>query len=200
MSNHIDLMRLHDGELSEEEAAELELELSESELRVLQGLEDLGERIRVANGHESLDLTDSIMARLDEPPAPEQVTPELVKPAPVRELRPRSNGAWVAGGLALAAAAVVAFWFTNRSHEAPPVAQKPETVVAPAPSPKPLPTEAVAELAVVEDEDVSAPAASIEAVDFGNGNGTIFMVPSGEETTPVVWLADESGDSRMEPL
>lgn len=193
MSNHLDLMRLHDGELSEEEAAELEL--SESELRVLQGLEDLGERIRVANGHESLDLTDSIMARLDEP------APESVKPAPVRELRPRSNGAWVAGGLALAAAALVAFWFTNRSHEPPTVAKKPAPVVAPAPSPQPVPSEAVAELNVAEDEDVSQRAASIEAVDFGNGNGTIFMVPSGDETTPVVWLADESDpNSRMEPL
>jgi hypothetical protein len=194
MSNHIDLMRLHDGELSEEEAAELERELSESELRVLDGLEDLGERIRVANGHESLDLADSIMARLDEPTE----VAESVKPAPVRELRPRSNGVWVAGGLALAAAAVVAFWFTNRSHEAPTVAQKPAPSVTPAPAPEPLAKEAVAELALPEDEAM-APAASIQAVDFGNRNGTIFMVPSGEETTPVVWLADDS-PSRMEPL
>lgn len=196
MSKHIDLMRLHDSELSEEEAAQLELELTESELRVLEGLEDLGERIRVANGHESLDLTDSIMARLDEPA---QLAPESAKPAPVRELRPRSNGAWVAGGLALAAAAVVAFWFTNQRHEAPAVAQKPAPTVAPAPAPEPLPKEAVAELVLPEDE--VAPAASIEAVDFGNSNGTIFMVPSGEETTPVVWLADDSTpSSRMEPL
>jgi hypothetical protein len=195
MSEHIDLMRLHDSELSEEEAAELEHELTESELRVLEGLEDLGERIREANSHASVDLTDSIMARLDE---------DLViaaPPAPVVPLRPsRNNSAWVAGGLVLAAAAAVAVWFTSRSPAPTPVAQKPAPAVAPTPSPEPLPKEAVAELAVAEDDDVSAPAASIEAVDFGNNNGTIFMVPSGEETTPVVWLADEGPGSRMEPL
>lgn len=191
----MDLMRLHDGELSEPEAGELG-ELSESELRVLEGLEDLGERIREANAHGSIDLTDSIMARLED----EAVVEPQPTHAPVVSLRARNNGAWVAGGLALAAAAAVAVWFTNRSPEPTPVAQKPAPAVAPAPAPEPSPTGAVAELALPDDEESTASAASIEAVDFGNKNGTIFMVPSGEETTPVVWLADEGPGSRMEPL
>ena len=59
----------------------------------------------------------------------------------------------------------------------------------------------------VEDSQASdpgdlIPAVAIEVVDFGSRNGTIFLVPSGEENTPVVWLVDEptqSGDT-MGPL
>ena len=43
-------------------------------------------------------------------------------------------------------------------------------------------------------------AATIEAVDFGNRAGTIFMVPAGDQSTPVVWLVDEAPSGRMEPL
>jgi hypothetical protein len=36
---------------------------------------------------------------------------------------------------------------------------------------------------------------SIESVDFGTQNGTIFMVPSGLELTPVLWMDDDDDPS-----
>ena len=52
----------------------------------------------------------------------------------------------------------------------------------------------------VDPGDDGPPAASIEAVDFGNHPGTIFMVPAGDESTPVIWLEDEPAGARMERL
>jgi hypothetical protein len=197
-NKHIDLMRLHDGELSDAEAMELERELSESERKVLAGLEDLGERIRLANAQAPIDLADDIMSRLDEAHGDSAAPP----PAPVRELRPRRPAATIVVSVAIAAAAAVAVWFTARSEDpqvAPTAAQKPvpAVTVPEALSVPPHATEAVAEL---EDEEVAAPAAAIESVDFGNANGTIFMVPSGDETTPVVWLPDEGPNAGRETL
>jgi hypothetical protein len=186
---HVDLMRLHDGELTEEEALELEAALAAEDRAVLNGLSDLGDRIRLMNEHPSVDLTDDIMARLDEAPA--------LQAAPVVELRPRRTGVYVAAALGLAAAAAVVLWFANAKSPETPTARPTATpITTPSPTPEimPLQEEAVADLALPEDEG-----AAIESVDFGNRNGTIFMVPAGEETTPVVWLADES-DARMEPL
>jgi hypothetical protein len=71
------------------------------------------------------------------------------------------------------------------------------SVFEPFPSAGPL-GEAVEETAE-SDPDTGA---SIESVDFGAQNGTIFMVASGPQVTPVVWLIDENAQSggKMKPL
>ncbi|MCE7888933.1 MAG: hypothetical protein DYH12_04375, partial [Sorangiineae bacterium PRO1] len=93
--------------------------------------------------------------------------------------------------------AAAALWLSTP----PPEPSAPLPVAAPV---KPsLPAEATsatpAPVAELTDEDVD-PAATIEAVDFGNRGGSIFMVPAGAESTPVVWLVDEPAGARVEPL
>ncbi len=191
MKRHLDLMRLHDGDLDADEAAELTASLDAEDQAILDGLTDLGETLRLAESHSDIDLTGDIMARLDEEPLAE------VKQLPSMPMR-----RYLAGGLVLAAAAAVALWMSSSGKSEPttpvarraPVVQQARTqdlgvpVVEPTPAP---------------DEESEGPAAAaIEAVDFGNRAGSIFMVPAGEETTPVVWLEDESaeGHARVEPL
>ena len=92
----------------------------------------------------------------------------------------------------------VALWVTTPKAPAPsapaPLAASFASPTAPV-SPS-APTESLPE---PPDEDADL-AATIEAVDFGNQPGSIFMVPAGEESTPVVWLEDEPAGARMEPL
>jgi hypothetical protein len=67
------------------------------------------------------------------------------------------------------------------------------------PSPPAAPSERAEALESESEPDTGA---SIEAVDFGAQNGTIFMVATGPQVTPVVWLVDESAGSggKMKPL
>lgn len=207
MSRQLDLMKLHDGELSAEEIEALERELGDDDLALLEGLEQVGDVVRALaedQGGAADGIADGVMAELERDG---RVAPRLeVLPGGSAgdqgELpKPRAGGAsalpFVAGAMALAAAVLLYIGFANRPNEPGPVARptaaEPATpAVATALTPEPLAG------AVAEEE--AAPAASIEAVDFGNQPGSIFMVPAGDETTPVVWLVDEPTSARMEPL
>jgi len=207
MSRHLELMRLHDGELSAQDAAELERSLSDQDREILAGLEQLGTALRGLEREEVsrfAGVADSVMDAIE---AAERPAAKVVPLAPrvesdpglPRSRRRRSGSAAVViGGLGLAAAAAAALWLgtpVEGPRAASPVASSVVAPPTPAETVRPAP-EPVAELAE-EDAD---PAATIEAVDFGNQGGSIFMVPAGAESTPVVWLVDDAVGARMEPL
>ncbi|MEZ4225191.1 MAG: hypothetical protein R3B13_29840 [Polyangiaceae bacterium] len=213
-----ELMAHHDGELSEEERQALLATLTDEDEGVLEGLEQLGETLRLHADQRAAaadDIADAIMAQLDaEQPSqsarraglrvihggasdasPEE-KPAMPAPRPeptmARQQRPgRAGRVFLTLSLAAAAALAVRAVTTEypRAHEAPVVA----SFVAPLPVPE--------QVEPVEAADVEEPAAAIETIDFGSQNGAIFMVSAGAGATPVVWLTDDpqSGD-RMEPL
>ncbi|MBK7583544.1 MAG: hypothetical protein IPI67_25550 [Myxococcales bacterium] len=208
MKRHMELMQLHDGELSEAEAAELEASLSDDERRVASGIEQLGDVVRALSASRTDDfesLTDAVMAAVDAEPAPSTnvvALPrvEVAASQPGSKRQRRAPSAWVlVGGLALAAAAALLIWMNTPTSS--PTAPAPLAVTPPSlPVPEPASATPAGDPAPELVEEDSAPAASIEAVDFGNQPGSIFMVPAGEETTPVVWLVDDPAGARMEPL
>ncbi|MEZ4373435.1 MAG: hypothetical protein R3B07_21615 [Polyangiaceae bacterium] len=189
--SHRDLMLLHDGELDGDAEAQI-LEALDADLEAqaqLAGLEQLGDFLREAHGTavepDFTSIADSVMERLDEPAL--RSTGSKRVPAPVQ----RERGWVVAVGVTLAAAAAGILWLKS-SHPVepvPPVASLARPAVPQAPStPGPKP--------VAEEEPVA-----IVSVDFGGSDGTIFVV--GDESTPVVWLADDAvpaGDAKMGPL
>jgi hypothetical protein len=121
------------------------------------------------------------------------------EPAPALEPGERRSQVLFIVGIGLAAAAAVLLWvsFQGERQTPAPVAKAPTTSV---PTETPSPVAEGAPAVQLAQEDEAAPAASIEAVDFGNHGGSIFLVPAGEETTPVVWLVDDAQGGRMEPL
>ncbi|MCC6214483.1 MAG: hypothetical protein IT376_06415 [Polyangiaceae bacterium] len=135
------------------------------------------------------DLGASILAhitreRLALAPLPVDGAPanDVEPPVPARLPAPRAWSAIVAAAVAAAAAFMV-----GRGHAPPPVERPAVAAVAPgaaAAIPGEPPAAAAGEL-----EEPEA-AASIEAVDFGDRAGAIFVL-EGAESTPVVWLDDE---------
>lgn len=199
MNRHLELMKLHDGEASEEEARALEEALSADDRAVLGGLEQVGDFVRAhsAAGASPADsIADSVMAALEREPGSPEATPRKVEPKleVVKGGGSRGRAAAWGAGVALALAAAGVLWLRSAEEPAPraPVAQAPQPSL-----PEPV-VEAPSVAPAIEEEN--EPAAAIESVDFGNQAGTIFMVPAGEETTPVVWLVDEPAGARMEPL
>ncbi|MCK6534605.1 MAG: hypothetical protein L6Q84_16645 [Polyangiaceae bacterium] len=203
MSRHRDLMRAYDGELTPEEAAELERSLSDEDRRVLAGLEQVGDVVRACEPEavaRFAGVADQVMAALGESDVADSSGPEVVVDrGPARPVRKRATSMpVVVAGLSLAIAAAVALWVTTPKAPAPSAPAplgasftSPTVPVSPS-----APTESLLE---PPDEDADL-AATIEAVDFGNQPGSIFMVPAGDESTPVVWLEDEPAGARMEPL
>lgn len=205
MSRQLDLMRLYDDELGPEEAAELEKSLTPEDRELLAGLEQVGDVVRALERDEVTrfeGVADAVLAAIEADPAPAKVVPlgprvESGGEAPSSRHRRARSGPVVILGLGLAAAAAAALWMSTPGPQ--PTTPAPVAVsVRPAP-PAEAPSAAPEPTAELGDEDAD-PAASIEAVDFGNQGGTIFMVPAGEESTPVVWLVDEPASARMEPL
>jgi hypothetical protein len=211
---HRTLMRYHDGELSKEEAARVAERLGSDpeSVEVLADLDRLGGHVREAaleraSHHD--DLVDAIMSRIQnaDPARPAQSAGSLPREGQVAPItaarrfgRSRSVPAVIALSVTIAAAAAVALRINQAEKAAehaarpsPPAAQEVAALPAPRPS-------AAAEAA--EGLAADAPsAAAIEIVDFGANAGTIFLVPEGEETTPVVWLDDTAPSlGRMEPL
>jgi hypothetical protein len=198
-SRALELMQLHDHELGEREAVELERSLTDEELAMLDGLEQVGDVVRALGeqtGAHAGDIAAAVMARIDEAPAAANAVRRLE--APLASER-RGRGKVLAFGLALAAAAAAVLWLETSRHPVAPAPVAQTTLRAPVPEPPP-PNVVAPPQAPESTEDEPAPAASIEAVDFGNNAGTIFMVPSGDESTPVVWLVDEPAGGRMEQL
>lgn len=208
------LMRYLDGDCEPAEAAEVERWLARSpEARaLLADFETAGELVREVShqGAARADgIADSVMAHIGSGGTHDHHA------GGGRLLRP---GRWLArapaAGLALAAAASVALFL--RSHGGPVLrASEPPASSSRAPLVLPVATVPTAEPQAGPAEPQGAPSepqaaaadegevgASIEAVDFGGGNGTIFVVSSGPEETPVVWLMDEPPTSkgRMKPL
>lgn len=197
-----DLMLLHDGELTAEAESELlaALESDEAARAELDGLEQLGDFLREAHEVASLhaptagssdrpfvSMVDSVLAALDEPalrPVPDRTPP---RPTAARE-----RGWVVAVGVTLAAAAAGVFWLRS-SHSVEPASPTASLTRPAAPEVPSVPGPAVP---AVEEDPVA-----IVSVDFGGNDGTIFVV--GDESTPVVWLADDAvpaEDAKMGPL
>lgn len=191
------LMQLHDGELDEALEAELLAALAEPGAAdfaaQLEGLEQLGDFLREAAAHPAatsqyVSIADQVMAELDapalklvpEPPADENEAPPKgiprVSPKPTEPER-----GWVLGvGALLAAAAAGLLWMQRPADVPQPSAAPHAQTVQEAPS------------AGLTGQAPAVPAeapVAIVAVDFGANDGTIFVV--GEESTPVVWLADD---------
>jgi negative regulator of sigma E activity len=219
-TSHLTLMRYFDGELTPEEAAEVERQLQRDPAarRVADDLDLLGDVVRNAALERAAahdDLIDSVMARLDaETPEaraevrqlPTSLDAARTRRGPVTGRSPVKVAALVGVSLALAAGAALVLR-TSRPETTELVSQRPgASVLVPdelaARGPHELAAGAAdaAELAISE----SSASASIETVDFGSSAGTIFLAgeEDGQETTPVVWVMDEPGPSpgRMEPL
>jgi len=212
------LMRYFDGELDAEETLEVErlLEDSPEAQAWLRDFERIGIVVRAIaddQGARADGIADRVMARLPQAVsaagsasgAPSAVSGSTGGSAEVPGGRviPLSRAVRAAPVVALALAAAAAVALLVRSHPPVQVAPPTESVAAPVavamPSPQP---------AAIPSDEPSAEAdepetgASIESVDFGAQNGTIFMVASGPQVTPVVWLVDDSTRTggRMKPL
>lgn len=192
------LMQYLDGELPPDESRDVERWISESgEARaLLRDLEEVGEAVRgIALDHVSglPDVTSSVMQRIARDGA------ATVSPGASSNVT-RFGRYWApAAALALAAAAAFVLYL----HPARVVAPRSSVSARPAQAAKA--PETAASLAVVEEP--ASPSeeeggAEIESVDFGAQTGSIFMVASGPQVTPVVWLVDETAGSkdRMKPL
>lgn len=189
------LMQYLDGELDGPAAREVERLLAQSaEARaLLSDFEEVGSSVRAIGLDRARalgDVTEAVMARVSEDMGPASGAPMASRVIPMARY-------WApAAALAMAAAAAGALYF--------------RPVRAPVPAPaRVLPTLAVAPTiassVVAADESTPGeeePGAEIESVDFGAHNGTIFMVATGPQVTPVVWLMDENapGGVRMKPL
>ena len=194
--NHPQLMRYYDGELSDEEAAEVEaaLENDPDAQRVFEGLEQLSAFVRKHEEEQapSIDLTDAIMGRIAREERKESARPAEVVRGPWSTILPAA-----AAVLALAAGVALVNELSNKPGTTTPVVQQPsaplQEPVAPVSSEEPAEEQVLA---------ADTHAVSIETVDFGAREGTIFVMQEGEGSTPVVWLMDEPAPAggRMEPL
>ena len=218
-TSHLTLMRYFDGELTPEEAAEVERHLLRDPHagRVAEDLDLLGDvvrdaALRHASAHD--DLADAVMARLDD--GQPRAAPELgqvprvseaarVRVAPGAGRSPAKVAAFVGVSLALAAGAALVLRTSGPSG--PDLVSRGPASSISAPQHAPVePQELAAGSSDAADPAApeSSASAAIETVDFGSSAGTIFLAgeENGEETTPVVWVMDEPGPStgRMEPL
>ena len=182
--DHLRLMRAYDGELSSDEAAAL---LQDEDARALAlQWDQVGDALRlyaVQDGHRADCLADRVVEALDADAA-----------RPKRHPRGREWGIAVAGAAAagvLIAIVGVLGGPTSSQSELVTVERLPgaQTVSA-------VPSDPFG------PADADGAGVSIEVVDFGAQQGTIFMVSAGQETTPVVWLVDDAseGGERLEPL
>lgn len=195
--NHPQLMRYYDGELSPEEAADVEaaLEKDPEAQRVFEGLEQLSAFVRLHEREQAVSdggLTDAIMARIAQGGTRTESTPPEVARGPWRNIVPAA-----AAVLALAASVALVNELSKDSRTTAPVVEQP-SAASEQPQAPALFEEPAAEQVLAE----TGPAVAIETVDFGAREGTIFLLQEGEGSTPVVWLMDEPAPAggRMEPL
>ena len=171
------IMLLHDGELDEREAEEVQALLAQDPgaRALFQQLDWVSSAVResVARVPASDDLVDAVMARiaLEQPPA------HLPAVAPVARLvRPARPLAVVSAALALAAGLAL---LVTRGPRPQSVASHVD-VAAPAgaiSAPEPDPPEQ---------------SVAIERVDFGGSQGAIFLVPGSDDRTLVIWTLDDA--------
>jgi negative regulator of sigma E activity len=218
------LMMYFDGELPEAEAREVERRLAHEPdaVRLLEGLAELAQIVVSVAAQPPVsqyEIADRVMATIqNEPlPAPEHVArPALVaiggelaqrrpsaRPALETRTKWRRYATALGAGAALAAAAALTLQVAQRG--APPSdksALQAKRAVPEAPFAGPARTAPLASALLPDEQSDVGPAVAIETVDFGSNEGTIFMVPAGDDTTPVVWLVDEPSRNmgRMERL
>ena len=199
-------MRYHDAEVSEAEAREVEAALDQEPalLEELEAYAELGHFVRAASDSraaQSFDISDSVMAAIEPRPRVE------ARPvARVHSLLPRI-ATWVSLGAAIAAGSVLVArsWSAPPSHVGPRGARAGEPVLV---SPSAAPDlSAAPELAAAlqAEEEPKLPPATIESVDFGGNNGSVFVVSTDSSETPVVWMPDdgepdEDNEDRSESL
>ena len=197
------LMRYHDGELSEADArlVEAALEQEPALLDELEAYSDLGSFVRAWDQSNqskvvSFDVADSVLSAL-EPPR-----------ARVHSLLPRI-ATWVSLGAAIAAGSVLVV----RSWSAPPVTPgvirsgEQAVLLSGSASPSASAPELAAVLAAAAEEEPQPPPppATIESVDFGSNTGEVFVLSTDSSETPVVWMPDdgepdEDNEDRSESL
>lgn len=187
------LMRYVDGELEPEEAVRVEQWLSESrEARaLLRDLTSIGDEVRaVAEGRSpgAEAIVDCVMAQVAAESPVSRTRVRAARAGGIRKGR-RIVAAIPAIGLALAAAAAVVVYMRPQPSSVSMVREGPSAALLP--EPFSTTSSGSAEVAAVEPES----GASIESVDFGAQNGTIFIVASGPQSTPVVWLMDDGEPS-----
>ncbi|HYP75128.1 MAG TPA: hypothetical protein VER12_04200 [Polyangiaceae bacterium] len=198
------LMRYHDGELSEAEARLVETAIEQEPALVaeLDAYSELGSFLRAweqsnANKLASFDVSESVLSALEP------------RRARVHSLLPRI-ATWVSLSAAIAAGSVLVV----RSWSAPPVqpagapsgeqAQRTPTDGSTSPSATAPELSVAAVLEAVGEEPPPAPA-TIESVDFGSNTGEVFVVSTDSSETPVVWMPDdgepdEDNEDRSESL
>ncbi|MBN2196223.1 MAG: hypothetical protein JW751_25645 [Polyangiaceae bacterium] len=188
------LMQHYDGELSSEESAEVErLLVGDPEGRdAFAGLQQLGEFLREFADERAAsadDVASSVMAHLDFELGPASRSRVVRGRSSRRASRIRSWVWGATGGLAAAAAMALLFAYLAPTRTAPSAGPAAASWRAANASARPS---WAAPDPVRRAEP--GPDVSIETVDFGQRNGTIFMVSSGEgATTPVIWVTDPTG-------
>ena len=182
------LMRYHDGAVSEAEAVVVEeaLERDPALLEELEAYSELGSFVRAwgeVRSEQHVDLADSVMSAI------EAMAPPLPRVASVHSIWPRV-ATWVSLGAAIAAGSVLVV----RSWSAPPgmprgahTAGAADQAALSAPSAMIAPPDVSAAL----EEEPKEPPATIESVDFGQTNGTVFVVSTDSADTPVIWMPDD---------
>lgn len=195
-----ELMRYYDGDLSSEEERKLEhaLENDEAAREHLLATRQVGEAVRAWAERRSAgqqDLVGDVMARVDG-----------ARPARAGSgIRSLPRALPIAASALAVAAAIAVFAGTRR----PSPAGHDEAVPA---APQNIIVRSSAELAPRAAETGQpvraskaasfSPAVSIEAVDFGDSHGSIFVLSSETYDTPVVWLSEGPAISapRTHPL
>jgi anti-sigma factor RsiW len=205
------LMRYHDGELSEAEACRVELAIDNDPalLEELEAYGEVGSFVRAwaqtnASKLASFDVSDSVLSAL-EPPR-----------ARVHSLLPRI-ATWVSLSAAIAAGSVLVVRSWSAAPLPPPSVGSGEhaehaqqgSLTAPSASAAELSVaavlEAVGQVGEEEREPSPPPPATIESVDFGTNTGEVFVLSTDSSETPVVWMPDdgepdEDNEDRSEPL
>jgi len=193
------LMRYHDGELSDAEARVVEaaIEREPGLLEELEAYSELGSFVRAwdqANASKlaSFDVTASVMAAL-EPPR-----------ARVHSLLPRI-ATWVSLSAAIAAGSVLVVRSWSAAPIAPPGAPSHDSAEHAEASPSASAPELSAVFGSADEEQPKGPPATIESVDFGSNAGEVFVVSTDSSETPVVWMPDdaepdEDNEDRSESL
>jgi anti sigma-E protein RseA len=194
------LMRYHDGELSEAEArlVEAALEQEPALTEELEAYSELGSFMRAWDQSKatellSFDIADDVMAALQPPRAR------------VHSLLPRI-ATWVSLGAAIAAGSVLVVRSWSAGPVAPPGATSGEhTTRSELAPPSASAPDLAAVLSAVDEEQPKPPPATIESVDFGSNTGEVFVVSTDSSETPVVWMPDdaepdEDNEDRSESL
>jgi len=191
------LMRYHDGELSEAEARRVESALDQDPalLEELEAYSELGSFVRVwdqsnASKLASFDISDSVLSAIEP------------RRARVHSLLPRI-ATWVSLSAAIAAGSVLVVRSWSAAPLPPPCSVSAERAeqarhdgtASPSASAPELSVAAVLE-AVALDGAVARdpsppPPATIESVDFGSNAGEVFVLSTDTSETPVVWMPDD---------